>query len=125
MQIPTASGQRSDPLVVYWEIDRSTNAKAREREKTFGYDALIQTKTYSKHWPALDGRNPTVRVFYVCPSIERIDELVAEVRSTHVAQSYRFTTRRDLNEGDPLFTPIWRGIDGKRYAIMRHSTPGT
>lgn len=125
MQIPTASGQGFDPLVVYWEIDRSSNSKAREREKTFGYDALIQTKTYAKHWPAADRRDPPVRVFYVCPSSERIDELVAEVRSIRVAQSYRFTTRDELLGGDPLFSTIWRGIDGKRYAIMRRSTPPT
>jgi hypothetical protein len=119
MQIPKPSGKGADPLIVYWEIDRSTNSPGVEREKTFGYQALLDTQTFQKHWPPRDDKDQTVRVFYVCPSQERINSIVAEIRAAPVSRFYRFAIRAEMLSTNAVTGTIWQDVEGKRYAIVR------
>lgn len=111
----------TDPLIIYWEIDRSKSSPQVERDKAAGYHALVQTKTYAKHWPATAAMSPYVRIFYVCPSTERIAFITTEVRSLAIAKDYRFAVRSDVVTDRVLTEQIWQDIDGKRYSIVRRN----
>ena len=111
--------EAKDELIVYWELDRGTNSPTRERNKSGGYDALIRGKAYRNHWPSLGSEPAAVRIFYVCPSQERIDSIVGELRSLTVAKAYRFITRLELRNAQILTDMVWQDIERKRYAIMR------
>ncbi len=110
-----------DYLIVYWELDRGSNSPVKERSKSSGYEALIREKTYLKHWPSVGSQGVAVRIFYVCPTQERIDSLISELRSAMVSKSYRFATRTAIRESNVLTDAIWQDITGKRYAIMKTS----
>jgi hypothetical protein len=111
-------------VVAYWEIDRSTNSPKREFGKSSGYDCLLRTKAYQRHWPELKGIEPdAVRVFYVCESQKRIDELSDVFRDLSIARFYRFVTRnRLLTTPDPT-AAIWQDVDGKTYSIVKRRFP--
>ncbi|HQX51778.1 MAG TPA: replication-relaxation family protein [Planctomycetaceae bacterium] len=111
-------------VVAYWEIDRSTNSPEREFGKASGYDCLLRTKGYQRHWPELKEMEPdAVRVFYVCESQKRIDELSNVFRALSIARFYRFVIRsRLLTTPDPTVA-IWQDVQGRKYSILRQPSP--
>ncbi len=121
LAIPHSGGNGADTLIAYWELDRGSNSLTVEREKTYGYDALFGTERYRNHWPGDLPGGLALRVFYVCPSQERIDNLIHEVRSCSISRFYRFAVRAELSVETALTSPIWRGVDGKPYAIKKSS----
>jgi hypothetical protein len=109
----------SDDLLVYWEIDRSTNSRNREAKKAAGYEALIGSRRFATHWPDASDR-AIVRVFYVCPSEERIANIAAEIAPTPVATYYRFACYDALSPASILTQAVWRDTEGRRYAILNN-----
>ena len=55
------------------------------------------------------GGGLAVRIFYVCPSQERIDSVVNEIRSSEVSQHYRFAVRGSLIPTPLLISASWAG----------------
>ena len=104
-------------LLVYWEIDRSTESRAQILGKMPGYTLLLDRKPYRRYWPQLG--NPTIRVFWVCQSDERIAALCEKLRDVPVARCFRFTTAAELTPERALGAPVWQLVDRSRREIMR------
>lgn len=117
------NASQSDPLIVYWEIDRGTNDVAQERAKVAGFDALFKTDTYRRHWPTATKRDHAVRVFYVCPDLARIESIIAGLKTLDVVKkNYRFAkfeAARDCQR--VLEEPVWQDSVGNFYSILRKS----
>ena len=114
---PAATQANTSELLVYWEIDRSTESRAQILEKIPGYTLLLDRKPYRRYWPQLV--NPTVRVFWVCQSDERIAALCEKLRDVPVARCFRFTTVAELTPELALCAPMWQLVDRSRREIMR------
>lgn len=120
MQIPRSTERieaGTTPLLGLWEIDRSTERVAQVVSKCPGYAALLDRKDYRRYWSNLD--QAPVRVFWVCPSRQRIESIVARLREHPVSQYFRFTTAGELSADSSMTLPIWRTIDGQRREIFR------
>lgn len=109
-------------LVIYWEFDRSNNGLDRERAKALGYDCLLRNQVYRRHWPCLVEQEPDAfRVFYVCESEKRIQELCAGMADLDITAYYRFAIKDQVESPAVLTEPIWRDTLGRRYAILRRA----
>lgn len=113
--IPRGSEYR--PLILYWEVDRSTNRLSAELEKCAGYQNLMATNRYAIHWPETVGKSSAQRVFYVCNTQTRIKNIAEKIRDEPVAKAYRFSTHDQLQQTNPVTDKIWSDINGKLYAI--------
>lgn len=122
LHIPRQSDPaKLDPLVVYWELDRSTNSHRREQNKAIGYEELLRQSVYNRHWPNLSG-DLAVRIFYVCKSEERIAELRKTFATEHVGEvgkDFRFALASDVVPDRVLTEPVWSDTKGKRYQLLR------
>jgi hypothetical protein len=105
------------PLLVFWEVDRSTERTAQTVNKCPGYGALLERREYRRYWPQAE--QAPVRVFWVCRSRQRIESLTVSLRDKPVAQCFRFTTAEELRADSALTLPIWRTIDGQSREIIR------
>ena len=90
-----------------------------EADKVAGYQQLVQRSVHRDHWP--ETSSPAVRVFYVCPSQQRIATLSQHLRGTPAASFYRFALREELTPASALTELIWADAEGKRYSIVRRS----
>ncbi len=106
-----------DHLLIYWEIDRATNSTASELGKVAGYHALSQAQTFQNHWPL--AIEPVVRIFYVCPTPERLNSLVQTVQAAAATKDYRFTTKTKATCPGILVDPIWETTKGELLAIYK------
>lgn len=68
-------------LVSYWEIDRSTETHGQFlAEKLAPYFALVQSRRYMAHWrDRLQTATPTVRIFFVFKSEERLQNIAGRI----------------------------------------------
>lgn len=122
VQIPRQPGQlETTPLILFWELDRSTESRKQAASKCVGYAALLERRDYRRYWPAAE-RAP-VRVFWVCRSGQRIESLSAAFREHAVAQQFRFAVAGDLTADTTLTSPIWRTVDGQCREILRLPLP--
>ena len=103
---------RSDPTPFTF---LSREGLAQCRRKLPGYAALIERRT-SPYWSQLP--NPTVRVFWVVPSPQRIKELSAAFHDSGIARVFRFTTFDCCDEGI-LTEPVWHDIEGTPLTIYQ------
>jgi|GEM_PF-2003768 len=107
-------------VVAYWEIDRSTNSLDKEMGKSTGYQCLIRTGAFRRHWPELAEIQPdAVRVFYVCESQKRIDQISNVLRGHGVAPYYRFAVREELLSSPEATARTWQDTEGEKYSILR------
>jgi hypothetical protein len=123
LRIPRNPAQpyaNTSDLLIYWEIDRSTESRAQILEKIPGYTLLLDRKPFRRYWPQLG--NPSIRVFWVCGSNERIATLCEKLRDVPVARCFRFTTIAELTPKLALFAPVWQLVDRSRREIMRLSS---
>jgi hypothetical protein len=109
------------PLLLFWEIDRSTESRKQALSKCAGYAALLESRSYRRYWPAAE--QAPVRIFWVCRSQARIDSLLASFRAQPVAQQFRFTTADELRAESALTRPIWQALDGPSRAILQFPAP--
>lgn len=120
MRIPRTAGPATagtTPLLVFWEVDRSTERTAQIAGKCAGYATLLDRREYRRYWPQAE--QAAVRVFWVCRSRQRIETLSMALRDQPVAQCFRFTTADELRADTALMLPIWRTIDGQCREILR------
>ena len=82
-------------LLVYWEIDRSSESQSQLLRKLPGYAAAIEQRAYHRYWPGV--QKPAVRVFWVCRSRQRISEICDRLKDVPVARLFRFTTSQELS----------------------------
>jgi hypothetical protein len=107
-------------LLAYWEFDRSRERTGQVTNKCRGYAALLERRDYRRYWPQAE--QAAVRVFWVCPSRQRIESLRQAMRDEPIAGSFRFTTVAELQADAALVAPIWQTIDGQRREILRLPT---
>jgi hypothetical protein len=120
LQIPNPGQAVPTNLAMFFEIDLSREGLAQCCRKLPGYAALIAHRTYS-YWAQLT--NPTVRVFWVVPSPQRIKELSAAFHDSVIAKFFRFTTFDQCNDGI-LTEPVWQDIKGNPLMIYQTGSRG-
>jgi len=103
-------------LIAYFELDRSTESLKQIRRKLPGWTAFLEDRRYMRHWPQVS--NPNVRVFFVCPSEERITNIIGAVKELPVANYFRFVKRSDLDPKQLLTDRIWRDAQSRRLRII-------
>ncbi|MFO1004188.1 MAG: hypothetical protein U0936_28045 [Planctomycetaceae bacterium] len=120
----------SSPVVLYWEIDRSTEGRKQLREpaKTDAYLTLMGTQGFQRYWP--DVPSETFQfVFWVCPTPERLESLQQVFKDHEISKYMRLSHRRVFTADTNVVTsPIWQTIDGEWRPIWGSShrqTAGT
>jgi hypothetical protein len=58
----------------------------------------------------------TIRVFWIVPSKQRINEIVAAIHQFEIAKTFRFTTFKNC-DASVLTHPVWTTICGETKAI--------
>lgn len=102
-------------LAGYYEVDRSTESDFDS--KLPGYSALLAKQAYRRHWSNL---NPgaAVRIFCVCRSQERIENIRQSIRSWKCSSYFRFALHEDMVPDRILTEPVWQAMDGELRAIL-------
>jgi len=118
--IPGPDGTAHD-LLVYWEYDRSTERLGQVAAKLFGFQGLLSTGLYRKHWPAAP--TPTVRIFFVVPSATRLQNVAKVLADSPGSEAVRLTTAAELKPEFVLTEPIWRTVKGESLPILRNPMP--
>lgn len=107
---------------IYWEYDRSTMTRERMEKKPPGYEALLSSYRYRKHWPQV-AETDRVRICFVVPSEERLRNLADTYRPSRVAAYFRFATLADFSPARLLTETVWQDVNGNRYALYRPPKP--
>jgi hypothetical protein len=115
LMVPLGGGS-AHPLIIYWEFDRSTERLAQVEAKLLGYQPLLARQVYRRHWP-MDA-DPTVRVFFVCPSQARVGNIAGAIAGMAGAEAVRFATMDTLVPQRVLAEPIWQTVQGARLPIL-------
>lgn len=110
-------GKAATNLLCLWETDRSTEGLKQIQRKLPGYEAYMQARAWLRYYPHLD--NLTVRIFWVAPSAERVNQLRGAIRGTAVARFCRFATSRDITPEKILTANIWHTVDGDGRSFLR------
>lgn len=113
----TGADKQTTPLVVFWEIDRSTERTAQVAGKCRGYAALLARRAFRRYWP--EAGQAAVRVFWVCRSQKRVESLAQALREYPVADCFRFTTEDALRPETAFTAPIWQTVAGEMREIVR------
>jgi Replication-relaxation len=115
IQIPHNGGVAS--LLAYFEVDRSTEGHLQWKRKLAGLEAFIgDPKGWLRHWPTVT--NPITRVFVLCKTQRRINELIETIKSSPAAGHIRFTTY-PLDAPTVLTGDVWQSCDGEVRRILR------
>jgi hypothetical protein len=101
-------------LALLWEFDRSTETHTQLAEKLPGYASLVQTEGWRRIFPAAQA----VRIFFVVPSPERLQNCLTTFRQAEVAGLFRFAVVNDVTPDRFLTAPIWHTIAGEKRAIL-------
>ena len=117
LRIPHPSAQGEATLLIYWEYDRSTETLTQVAGKIPGYQALLTSVTYQKHWP--DVERPAVRVFFVVQSEDRLHNICDAIKNLQGAEHVRLAVVKDLKSDRLLTAPIWKTIAGEARPILR------
>lgn len=122
---PPAEGEAAwNDLLIYWELDRSTETHAQVGKKMPGFKALLDQHAYRRHWPQLTPHE-AVRIFFVCQSAERLENLRTTLRDLPAADFLRFTTVAEIEPTRLLTEPIWQTVKGDRRSIIRTPKDGS
>jgi hypothetical protein len=114
----------SSPVVLYWEIDRSTEGRKQLREpaKSDAYISLMATHGFQRYWPDVSIQTYQY-VIWVCPTPERLESLRQVFKDHIVAKHMRLSHRGLFNaETNVVTAPIWQTIDGEWRSIYRQLT---
>jgi hypothetical protein len=115
IQLPHRGGLAS--LVAYIELDRSTEGHLQWERKLLGIEAFLNDPAgWRSHWPGVP--NATVRVFVLCKTKRRVDELIETTRPSPAAASIRFTTF-PLDPTTVLTGEVWQSCDEETRRIIR------
>ena len=115
LQLPHKGSLAS--LVVYLEVDRSTEGHGQWERKLQGIEPFIDDpKAWRGHWPTVI--DPIIRIFVLCKTQRRIDELIETTKSSSAAGDIRFTTY-PLDVATVLIADVWQKSDGELKRIIR------
>lgn len=116
LRVPVPGKDQPADLLIYWEYCRSTQTLKRIARRVEGYRLLHTTGTFAKHWP--HPINPTIRVFFVAQSDDRLKHVADTIRGLPGAEIFRLTTVDSLTP-DQFFGPIWQTVGGEHRPILR------
>lgn len=112
----------SSELVLYWEIDLSTEGRKQIRKaaKTDGYTRLFNEQGWKRYWPDL---NTSKRfVIWVAPTQRRIRSLQDALRDQAISPACRFLAATYFSSSESLLTSdIWETVNGERRPMYRPS----
>lgn len=124
LRIPGKKEGSWHDLLIWWEIDRSTEGH-RVSEKIPAYNHFLRQQEndatgtpqplYRRHWP--ENKSPIVRVFFVCHSFQRIQSIRSTICKLPGAEFVRLGTLDSLKPDHVLREPIWYDVLGKTHAI--------
>jgi hypothetical protein len=104
-------------LLCLWETDRSTEGLKQIQRKLRGYAEYLKAGAWTRYFPELT--TVTVRIMWIAPSAERVENLCAVFRQSAVAPFCRFAVAADMTPEKILTAPIWRTVDGEPRAFLR------
>ena len=105
------------PLVMLFEYDRSTETLKQVAGKVPGYEQLVTRGDWRRFWPDLV--KPTVRVFFLTRSEERIENIVAAIRDLPGADVFRFAVLASLTPATFFTDALWHTCQGDCRAILK------
>lgn len=105
------------PLVLLFEVDRSTETLKQFARKLPGYQQLLTRGDWRKFWPGV--QNPTVRVFVVVPSDERLQNIAAAISNLPGSEFFRLATAASLTPEQFFTAPLFRTVSGDARPILR------
>ena len=119
VSIPVAGGPTgaTHPLVLLFEYDRSTETLKQVAGKVPGYEQFLTRGDWRNLWPELV--KPTVRVFFLTRSDERIHNIVAAIRELPGADAFRFAVFQRLQPGSFFSDAVWQTCQGDSRAILK------
>jgi hypothetical protein len=105
-------------LLVYVEVDRSTEGHGQFEEKLPGVEEFLQDggKGWHGHWPQIE--NPTVFIWVLCKSPERAGNLGKSMRPSSAAPLIRLATY-PLDPAKVLTDYVWQDCHGELKRIMK------
>jgi hypothetical protein len=110
----------STELVLYWEVDLSTEGRKQIRKatKTDGYVALFNGQGWRRYWPDLETNRRYV--IWVTPTARRIRSLQETFRDLPIAPLCRFIATTDFSSPDSLLlSTVWETVTGERRPMYR------
>jgi hypothetical protein len=116
-----SAGASAHPLVVCWEYDRSTETLSQFARKLPGYREFLTRGDWKTLFP--QALQPTVRVFVVTPSPERLTNLASTIRPLPGSEAFRFAVVTDLAPASFFTAALWRTVQGEARPILRASPP--
>ena len=118
VSIPVAGGiGATHPLVLLFEYDRSTETLKQVASKVPGYEQFLTRGDWRNLWPELV--KPTVRVFFLTRSEERIHNIVAAIREMPGADAFRFAVFQRLKPSSFFSDAVWQTCRGDHRTIIK------
>jgi hypothetical protein len=115
LQMPHSGGLAS--LIIYFEVDRSTEGHGQWERKLLGIESFVNdAKAWLGHWRKVS--DPTIRVFVLCKSMERLGNLIETTKPSPAARYIRFTTF-PLDAATVLTGDVWQDCGGELKRIIR------
>ncbi len=106
--VPGTNDASIHPLVLYGEIDNSTDSREQIENKLPGYFQLIRQGGYGRHWSNLNGQQAHVRVLFVCKTMERVRNLI-EFWVDHPGSIFTGSTKGQLSTAErEVAASFWR-----------------
>ncbi len=115
--VPTEQGET--PLVIAWELDRSTEGHKQVRAKLPGLTQFIDQRPYLRHFEDLP--NVPARSIWVVQSRRRLAELQTVFAASPIAAAIRLAFLPTLCSGFSLRDKIWTDTSGQPRAILPSS----
>jgi hypothetical protein len=108
------------PLVMLFEYDRSTETLKQVAGKVPGYEQLLARGDWRTYWPDLV--KPTVRVFVLTRSEDRIRTIVAAIHALPGADHFRFAVFQRLKPESFFTDAVWQTCRGDSRTILKPTT---
>ena len=114
LQLP---GDPPAQVALYLEYDRSTEGEDQITRKLAWYATLFHNRGPCRHWPDAVACFP--RVAFLCPSLQRIENIARWGRN-HPGMAYcRFAVHKDCTPNSVLRQPIWLDAALRPRALFR------
>jgi Replication-relaxation len=107
-------------LIVLWKFDRSTETLTQVARKLPGYREFLARGDWRRPFPS--ALHPTVRVFVVTLSAERLEHIAAALRGQPGSESVRLAVVGDLTPERFFTAPLFRTVAGDARPILRPSS---
>lgn len=119
--LPVPHQDRIWHLAVLWEFDRATETLKQVIAKLAGYERFIAQQEWKRIFPMAD----SIRIFFVVPSTDRIQNIATAAKNSPAASFLRFAVTAEVSAASVLTAPIWRTIAGEHRAVLLQSSAST